>query len=113
MVLLAPAYKTAFGRALYALDGFAGRVTFQEPTPRDREGTVEEEARYHGPDWQPVKVKPLVQTKPVVPEDHMRTWFGQQLNDEVVRWISYVVLCAFILTYVLRLVEWMILKAKW
>ncbi len=112
MVLLAPAYRVAFGKALYGVDGLAARVSFHDPSA-DRPRTPEEEQMYHGPDWVPVKVEPLVQTKSVVPEEDMRTWLGQQLNDEVVRWISYIVICAFVLTYVLRTVEWAVLKAKW
>lgn len=111
-VLLVPVYRAGFGKALIGIDLFAQRISFVDPRGRE-EPSPEEEARYHGPDWRPVEVEPVYTSRPVIEEARLDTWIGEQLNDQVVLWISYVVLCAFAMTYVLRAVEWAILKQKW
>ncbi|MFQ6131121.1 MAG: hypothetical protein ACE5R4_03725 [Armatimonadota bacterium] len=111
-VLLASPYRAAFGSALIAVDRFAQKISFVEPS-RDHEPDAEEERRYHGPDWRPIEVEPLVTSRPVIDKARLQTWLGSQLNDQIVLWISYLVVCIFAMTYVLRAVEWAILKQKW
>jgi len=112
LVLLAPIYRAGFGGALIGIDSFAQHISFVEPGPKEKP-SPEQEREYHGPDWTPVEVRPVITSRPVIKKALLRTWLGDQLNDQVVLWISYVVLCAFAMTYILRGVEWAILKQKW
>lgn len=112
---MAPIYTTGFKSALVALDKFCAEFAFVPPSEREKDESKENEAMWHGPDWKPIDTTPFVQGRPVIPENEYRmtSWLGGELNAYTVHWIVYVVLCLFLLTQIIRVVEWAIFKMHW
>jgi len=111
----APLYTPAYKKALTALDTFSARFSFEPPGQPTAQESEDDEAERHGPDWKPIDTSPVVERSPVVLENEhrMATMLGRELNDYIVHWILYAVLCVFVLTQVLRFVEWAIFKQHW
>jgi hypothetical protein len=116
----APTFEKGYKGALIGIDKFTRNFAFTEPSSQEKGRDREARHEAHSSDWRPLEVRQFYTRKPMLsPEEQVQrgyqlaTWLGNELNERTVFWIIYVVICVFFTAYVLKMVEWAILKKKW
>jgi len=116
----APLYTKGYAAAVIQLDDFCVKFAFKSDTT-PRQPVLDPNVKEDEYNWRVAREKykdmgkALVARDEVVPESRhrMASWLGGELNERTVHWIVYGVLCIFVLTQVLQVVEWSVFKMHW
>jgi hypothetical protein len=121
----APVYTSGFKATLIQLDKFCEKFAFRpDAEPSVQRGGQDyggrEDDEYY---WRTARERykdvgeAIVERRQLVTEEkdgyRMTSWLGRELNDDTVHWIIYVVLCIFLLTQALHVVEWAVFTMHW